>query len=163
MKAINLSKNLHALVDDDVWFWLHHWKWSVTKFPENVWYARRKMLNPTTQKSIFIYLHKVISGVTKDYSVTFRDSNPLNLQRENICIRNGRKKEITWDGSRSESLFRGVVWDAYYGLWKAHLKNLPIGYYVTEFEAALAYNDTATKILGDDIDINNIESVCTEK
>jgi len=163
MKAIELTQGNFALVDDDVFDWLRHWNWSVTRVDKKRSYARRLMHHPTTQKQEFIYLHKIISGVSGDYSVVFRDGNPLNLQRDNMQMLNGRRQEIVWDGSRCESLFKGVTWDKYYGLWRAHLQTLTIGYYICEFDAVEAYNQKAHEILKDRADINSLESVCRLK
>lgn len=162
MKAIELSQGIFAIVDDDVHSWLRHWNWSVAKMSKRR-YARRQVIHPTTHQATDVYLHRVVAGVNKDFYVRFRDDNPLNIQRENLCITDGRRHEIVWDGSRSESLFKGVLWDKYHGLWKAHLKGLTIGHFVCEFDAALAYNETAEKILKDRADLNNLEAVCRRK
>lgn len=163
MKALELSQRTLAVVDDDVYDWLRHWNWSVTKVSPKLKYARRLMMHPTLSKQVFVYLHKIIAGVNRDFAVKFHDGNPLNLQRENLRILNGRNEEITWDGSRRESLFKGVSWDRYYGLWKAHIKGLTVGYFVTEFDAVVAYNDKIKEVFGPDVEVNNLEAVCQKK
>ena len=159
MKALELSQGILAIVDDDVHDWLRHWNWSVTRVSKRLRYARRLMVHPTLSRQVFIYLHKVIAGVNDDFTVKFRDGNPLNIQRENLSITDARKDEIVWDGSRCESLFEGVVWDKYHGLWKAHVKGLTVGHFICEFDAALAYNDKAKDLFGDRASLNNMESV----
>jgi len=159
MKALQLSQGLFCLLDNDTYDWLHHFKWSVTAARNKKRYARRKIFHPTAQKQQFIYLHRIVSGITRELSVCFRDTNPLNLQRENLKITDGRKNEIMWGGSHGESLFTGVVWDKYYGLWKAHLNGLTIGHFAAELDAAEAYNKKAREILGDRADLNNMEGV----
>lgn len=164
MKQLELSQGILCVLDDDTHSWLCHWKWSVTR-PSNKKqrYVRRQMYHPTSQKLEFIYLHRVIAGVTKDFFLSFRDGNPLNLQRENLKICDYCKNEVVWDGSRSESLFTGVVWDKYYGLWKAHLKGLTIGHFVAELDAVEAYNAKAKEILKDRAELNNMEAVWQRK
>ena len=81
MKAIELSQSIYALVDDDVYGWLNHWNWSVTRRNKKRCYARRQMFHPTKQKQDFVYMHKIISGVNKDFYLQFRDGNSLNMQR----------------------------------------------------------------------------------
>jgi len=163
MKALQLSQGTLAIVDDDVHDWVRHWNWSVTRVPRPhkkvTSYARRKILHPTLHKSTFVYLHKLIAGVNDDFRVVFRDNNPLNLQRDNLSILNGLQQEILWDGSRSESLFVGVVWDRYHGLWRAEIEHLTIGYFTGEFDAALSYNIKATEIYGASAELNNMEAV----
>lgn len=121
------------------------------------------MKHPTSNKDMFIYLHRLIAGITKDGIISFRDSNPLNLQRENLKLMDYKRNEIVWDGSRGESIFTGVSWDKYYGLWRAHLKDLPIGYYVAEMDAAEAYNKAAKEIMRDRADLNNMDAVWAKK
>jgi len=163
MKALNLSQGILAVVDDDVYDWLRHWNWSVTKVSKRLRYARRLMVHPTLSCQVFVYLHKIIAGVSSDFQLKFRDGNPLNIQRENLCILNECREEITWDGSRCESLFQGVVWDKYYGLWKAHIKGLTVGHFVTEFDAAQAYNEKAVELFGKGVETNNLEAVCQRR
>ena len=163
MKALELSQRTLAVVDDDVYDWLHHWNWSITKVSPKLRYARRLMVHPTLSKQVFVYLHKIIAGVNSDFTVKFRDGNPLNIQRENLCILDGRKNEITWDGSRCESLFKGVQWDKYQGLWRAHIKGLTIGHFVTEFDAAISYNEKAREFFGPGAEVNNMEAVCQRR
>jgi AP2-like factor (euAP2 lineage) len=163
MKALSLSQGLYALVDDDVFDWLRFWKWSVTKANNNKRYARRLVAHPTAQKQQFVYLHKIVSGVNQDMVLSFRDGNPLNVQRENLKITDPRKNEIMWEGSRGESLFVGVVWDKYYGLWRAHIKNMTVGHFVSEIEAVEAYNAKAVEVLGDRAELNNMDCVWRKK
>ena len=163
MKALELSQGIFAIVDDDVHDWLHHWNWSVTRVSRKRRYARRLMMHPTQHSQVFVYLHKIVAGVNNDFKVQFRDGNPLNIQRENLKISNGLQEDIVWDGSRSESLFQGVSWDKYYGLWKAHIKGLVVGHFVTEFEAALAYNSKAVELFGPGAPVNNMEGVCRRR
>ena len=155
MKAMPLSQKVFCLVDEDTYEWLRYWKWSLAINSKGMKYARRLCTNPVTQKRMFVYLHKIISGISKNYSMYFIDNNPLNMQRDNLKITNLRKEEVKWFGSTGVSRFVGVEWDKYNGLWKAHLKGLPIGYYAGEIEAAEMYNVKAAEILGGEAVLND--------
>lgn len=154
---MELSQKIFCLMDDDSYEWLKHWKWSLSKNAAGSKYARRLGTNPLLQKPQFIYLHKIVSGISKDYRLSFRDGNSLNLQRANMKVVNLRREPVKWWGSSGESRFTGVSWDKYYGLWRAHIKKLVVGYFVGEIEAAQAYNDTAYDILGDKAHLNDTE------
>jgi hypothetical protein len=156
MNALLLSQGIYCLLDNRDYSWLHHFKWSVAKVGKYR-YARRKGLNPSTGRHEFIYLHRIVAGVTKDFVIHFSDSNPLNLQRDNIFITNGIKKEVSWRGSSGESRYIGVKWDAYHGLWRSEIKGLVIGYHVEEMEAVLAYNKKAQEIYGNNTRLNVLE------
>lgn len=156
LKALELSQKVFCLLDDDAYDWLHHWNWSVTKNKYGTKYARRLGTNPTRQKSQFIYLHKVVSGISRNYNLHFRDGNPLNMQRANMKICNLRNEPVRWWGSHGGiSRFIGVEWDRYYGLWKAHIKGLIVGHYVGEIEAAEAYNIKAAEVFGGSAEMNS--------
>ena len=157
MKAIDLSKRRHALVDDDVWDWLHYWKWYANHGFGNCWYARRKVHNPSSHTTLYVYLHRLVAGTPKGCRVIFKDANALNVQRENLSFLDYDRNELAWPGSKAKSAFTGVVWDGYYGLWRAHLKGLVIGHYEAEVEGAQAYNEAAQKILGDSAELNDLE------
>lgn len=155
MKAMELSQKVFCIVDDNTFEWLHHWKWSLAVNSGDVKYARRLCTNPVNQKRIFVYMHKLISGVSKNYTVRFRDCNPLNMQRANMRVTNLRGELVKWWGSTGVSKFVGVEWDRYNGLWKAHIHGLVVGYYVGEIEAAEAYNAKADEVLGSQAVLND--------
>jgi hypothetical protein len=163
MRGLSLSRGIYALVDDDVYGWLHFWNWSVTSPKKSKFYARRKQFNPLRLKQEFIYLHRIIAGVGDGFYIHFRDGNPLNLQRTNFRITDGRSDEISWNGSHGKSFFIGVEWDRYYGLWRAHLSNLTIGYFVAEIDAAKAYNKKASEVLAERANLNALETVCRKR
>jgi len=152
-----LTKKIYCLLDDDTYDWLSYWKWSVTENPSGMKYARRKGFNPTLQKPQFIYLHKIVSGISDNYILKFRDGNPLNLQKANLRTTNLRDEDVVWWGSSKVSKFDGVVWDGYHGLWRAEVKGLVIGYYVAEMDAAMEYNKKALELFGNDAVVNILE------
>lgn len=156
MKALTLSQGIFCLLDDDTFSWLCHWQWSIGKGRHGIKYARRKAMNPTLGKLQFIYLHKIISGISKDHFLHFRDRNPLNLQRANLLITNLRNEPVKWFGSTNVSTFIGVKWDGYFGLWRAEFMGMDIGYYIAEMEAAEAYNKKITEVYGKDAELNDL-------
>jgi len=87
----------------------------------------------------------------------FRDGNPLNAQRANMLIVNLRGEPIKWWGSTRKSSFIGIKWDRFHGLWRAHFKDLTIGHYIGEIEAAEAYNDKVTQMFGNDAELIDLD------
>ena len=153
-----MSQHIHCLTDDDIYDWLHHWKWSVVSGNggKGLKYARRVGINPFLHKQQFIYLHKVVAGISKNYLLKFRDNNPLNLQRANMLVTNLRGEPVKWWCSTGVSRFYGVKWDGYYGLWKAHILDMPIGYFVSEMNAAEAYNEKRRNFSTNDLLENDL-------
>lgn len=143
-------------MDDDTFDWLCHWKWSIGKGRHNLKYARRLGMNPTLGKQQFVYLHKIVAGISKNYILKFRDGNPLNLQKANLFITNLRNEPVKWFGSNNVSIFAGVKWDGYYGLWRTEFHGMDIGYFVSEMDAAEAYNKKMIEIYDGDTVLNDL-------
>ena len=161
MKALLLSQKIFCLLDDKDYDWLHHWKWSICINTEGRRYARRKLLHPITGKSDYIYLHRIIAGVTNDFKIFFIDNNPLNLQRNNICIKNSANEDVSWRGGSGISNYIGIKWDAYYGLWRAEINGLVVGYYSEEMKAILAYNTKVKDISNNGLRLNSTNEFTT--
>jgi len=81
----------------------------------------------------------------------------LNLQRANMLIVNLRGEPVKWWGSARTSKFSGVEWDGFNGLWRAHYKDLTIGHYIGEIEAAEGYNDKVMQMFGEDAKMNDLD------
>jgi len=163
MKHIPLTRKRFALVDDNTYDWLRHWKWTAHNPAGESWYAVREGVEPINQVPMRINLHRMVGGHPQGFGIQFKDGNSLNVQHDNLRYLNYYRQEVEWKGSSSISEFRGVKWDKRYGLWKALLTDLIIGYYITEIEAAQSYNDTAQRILGDKAQLNDLNWLCNEK
>ena len=73
MRALELSQKVYCLMDDDTYDWLRYWKWSLAVNANETKYARRLCTNPFNQKRMFVYMHKIIAGVSLNYRMSFRD------------------------------------------------------------------------------------------
>ena len=145
MKTIPISSGLEVLVDDVVHEWLNWYKWSVVNTTPK--YALRKVVRETDGINRVVYLHRIISGLPTEYRICFINGNTLDCRHENLRTTSKAGKVIEWEGSCGASTFNGVIWDGRYGLWRAHLDGMIIGYYITEIDAARGYNSKAIKFL----------------
>lgn len=103
-----------------------------------------------------VMMHRHILGVTdRRVSVDHIDANKLNNTRSNLRLcnqsqncANNRKKKGT-----STSLYKGVIYDARRGLWRAEIKvnyrAMHLGRFSTEVEAAMAYDAAAILHFGE--------------
>jgi hypothetical protein len=114
-----------------------------------------------------VLLHRLIMGVVDSphsVLVDHRDHNGLNNTRTNLRITNhtGNYRNSLPRGGKSR--FKGVVKDpeATKKIWRAKIgingKSKYLGHYLTEVEAAKAYNEAATEFFGEFACLNAIPS-----
>lgn len=144
MKKILLTQGKYALVDDADFKWLNQWKWHAVKRGK-CWYARRGSAPQ-------IYMHRLIMNNPEKMDIDHINDNGLDNQRHNlrICthrqnLQNSRKR------INATSKYKGT----YYAKigerrkrWVATICGRAIGYFSTEKEAALAYDDAAKRNFG---------------
>lgn len=160
-KLIPLTQGKFAVVDAEDFEYLNQWKWFYFKPPHsNIGYARRTKHSGT--KTIGILMHREILGNPKGIKIDHRNRNGLhnwknNLRpsthSENMC------NQISHKGSSSK--YRGVHWHKEHKKWGGIIiknkKRYWLGYFKTEKEAALAYNDAAPKYHGEFARLNEIK------
>lgn len=112
---------------------------------------------------MWAYLHRQIAGVPAFCYVGFRNGSSLDCRRDNIRIFDTGGVEVEWTSNTAaayevgeETCWTGVSWDGKFGLWRATLAGLHVGWYVAEADAARAYNAKAGEVWGADAAVNNI-------
>lgn len=152
-RTIELTGGRMARVDADVWDCIGRpgiYNWSSVGNGRGKWYGRRSLCCEADGVKYLIWLHRLICGAPQECLVKFRDGDTLNCMRENlVAVDAGSGKELEWSGSvLGSSRFRGVLWDSRYGIWKAVLWGLVIGYSDSEIGAARLYNAKAREVWG---------------
>lgn len=100
-------------------------------------------------------LHRFLCGVTEYATqVDHRDHNPLNCTRENLRVcTNQQNSSNRRKGKGYTSRFKGVCWTSRYQRWRATItymyKQVHIGYFDDECEAARAYDHKALQLFGE--------------
>lgn len=103
-------------------------------------------------------LQRLIMGAQKGQIVDHINGNPLDNRRRNLRITNytGNNQNATKRKDGITSKYKGV--STYGNRWKAQIqynkKKKHIGYYNTELEAAIAYNEAAVKYHGEYAKVN---------
>jgi hypothetical protein len=149
-KKIPLTKGRFALVDDDDFAWLARMKWCVSG---GLYGARQR--GPT-----LVLMHRLILGEPAGH-VDHINGDGFDNRRENLRLASPLQNQWNRRSSRgSTSRFKGVYFDVKYNNWKACIslrerrpdgrqgKTLHLGTYLTEEEAARAYDRHARQVHG---------------
>lgn len=141
MREIILTRGLKCFVDDPLYEVAKYYKWYSHRTNANGCssYLAARMIYVDGNRT-GVYLHRLAAGVPKCFRVRFKDGNELNYQYDNLQIEDKKKRKYTFHRFNKESMYKGVVFDYFYGLWRAEFYKLVIGYYPNEVDAARAYN-----------------------
>jgi hypothetical protein len=138
MRALQLSQNKVAWVDDEDYPKVKDSKW---------FYNNGYAMSKSTGERVL--LHRFLTNCPKGMQVDHKDGDPLNNRRDNIRIctlaENNRNKKK----GKGTSKYKGVAWDKWTNKWLAHIKNIHIGRFDEEIEAAEAYDLKAKEVFGE--------------
>lgn len=166
-KEIPLTKGKVAIVDDADYEWLSQWKWTYTRG-----YAVHKEAGKYGGKST--RMHRLIMQPPDHLVIDHIDWNPLNNQRSNLRIctqyenmQNRKHSYYQTDSWKNRpeaktSQYKGVrlAKGTITTPWRAEIwsnrQRIHLGYYATEVEAAIAYNEAAIKYHGEFARLNEI-------
>jgi hypothetical protein len=163
MTEIKLNKSEVAFVDDDMANEINKNKWAILKGGKDksyVYAVRRKRVGG---KREHILMHRQIMGLKKgdNFDIDHINHNGLDNRKCNlrVCSRSqnqhNRKSSIN-----SSSIYKGVSWDKDRSMWRATIADnstdFQLGRYLTEIEAAEAYNRKAIELFGEFAFLNNL-------
>ena len=122
--------------------------------------------NKRTIKSML--LHRFILGIIDPkIFIDHIDGNPLNNQRSNLRIVTNQQNQFNQiKRPNTSSKYKGVSWYKRRNSWVATIrynkKTYNLGYFKTEEEAALAYNEKASELFGKHARLNEIENIISK-
>ena len=154
MMNIVLSNGYCAIVDDDDYKLLSKYHW--TFHPSGYAYRHERHAG----KQVKIYMHHQIYGIKT--RIDHKDGNGLNNQKYNLrpCTQQQNCCNQRMQTRPKSSRFKGVCWDKNKNKWLASIqvncKQYFIGRFISEKEAALAYNQAAFKLHGEYARINSM-------
>lgn len=146
---IPLTQGKTAVIDEADLSIVSEFKWH---------YARRRNLEyaATTIKGKTVLMHRMLTNAGEDQDVDHKDSNGLNNTRTNMRVCTHQQNQMgTRKAKGCSSRFKGVCiskerrkkpWSA--GI-KLNGRSIRLGRFVTEVEAARAYDRAAKKMFGE--------------
>jgi hypothetical protein len=159
MKKIDISTRRHpntfTIVDDEDYDELNKLKWHRS---DTGYAVRRYKVNGI--KTTF-RMHRIIINAPKEKEVDHINCDPLDNRKCNLrtCTRheNLLNRRVV---PNTSSKYKGVTWYKPYKKWRAMIgykkKPMHIGYFDSEIDAAISYNDAAIKYFGEFANLNNI-------
>jgi len=151
MKVILLNHGKVTFVDDEDFEWLNQWKWHAKKY-HRTWYAQRGGFINNRQMTIF--MHREILKTPLGKETDHKDGDGLNNQRENLrpaTKAQNRQNQRPQEGCTSG--FKGVHWDRGSNKWRTHIKikgkQIHLGVFLSEIDAAKAYDRAAYRYFGE--------------
>ena len=156
MKEIKLANNKGiALVDDEDYTILSKFKWRLcdNNYALNHFIANGKQKNEL--------MHRIIMNPQENMEIDHKDGNGLNNQKNNLrivtksqnCINRNKYKN-------SSSKYKGVYWRRDLNKWHSQIrknkKQIYLGIYIKEIDAAKAYNKAAIELFGEYALLNEV-------
>lgn len=154
-KAIPLTQEKFAIVDESDYEFLMQWRWHAQK-STNTWYVCRKQRLPSGRYS-FLTIHRLLLDAPEGIEVDHINFNGLDNRRTNLRLathrQNRRNQKLRRDNT---SGFKGV--GRYREKWIARIvvngKHIHLGLFERVEDAARAYNEAALLLHGEFASLN---------
>ena len=156
-RKIKLTKGQFAIVDADDYEKLRHYCW-YAKGNGYTFYAARKEKIAGRKKTVS--MHRQIMRAEPDKVVDHINGNGLDNRKANLRVVS--QEENNWNSARGmgqgKSKYKGVRYSSSKGIWRAALcskgKQIHLGYFKDEAEAAKAYDNAAKLYRGEFARVN---------
>jgi hypothetical protein len=121
------------------------------------WYISHGYVQTKLKDRKNIRIHQLILPCIDGYTPDHINRDKLDNRRENLRRATMSQQAIRSCKPTGSSKYRGVSWHKQHKLWIGYIKDIHLGYFKTEEEAARAYNKVAKKLYGEFAVLNDIE------
>lgn len=150
---VPLTGGLFAVIDEP----------DVRLVRDHLWCARRDGHTHYAfrgKQQTTLLMHRVILNPPRGVQIDHRDGNGLNNTRGNLRMCTQSQNNQNQVSARGSSSFKGVCWHRAAGKWEAHIRQHGrrhhLGLFVSEMDAARAYNAAAVQCFGDFARLNEV-------
>ncbi|WP_368859199.1 HNH endonuclease [Cohnella sp. GbtcB17] len=154
-KYIQLTQGRVAIVDDEDFKWLSQFSWCYHQSGYAMRGARVNGRNQTYR------MHRQIMDAQAGTEIDHINGNRLDNRKSNLRVTDRQQNSFnTRSRKGSLSNYKGVGWFARDGKWRARImldrKEIHLGLFDTEHEAAEAYNREAVRLFGQYAKLNQL-------
>lgn len=158
MLQIPLSQNKSALIDDEDAELILRYQWHAIRVnPRKSFYART-VLWSIGRRYWRVRMQNLILPPPEGFLVDHKDGDGLNNRRSNLRIATVAQNNAARPIAPGRSGYRGVVWDARRGMWRARIsennRDITLGRFADPMVAAVAYDAEARARHGEFAQLN---------
>lgn len=156
MKEIILANNKGiALVDNEDYEWLNQYKWSLDAYGYAITNVRINKQRKSKK------MHRLIMNEPIGFEIDHTDQNGLNNQKDNLRISTHSQNNMNrLKRNGCSSKYKGVHFKKSIDKWAANIgfnkKQIYLGYFNNEIDAANAYNKKAKELHGKYANLNEV-------
>jgi hypothetical protein len=164
-KEIKITQGKVAIVDDEDFEYLSKFKWYASSWKGKI-YAKTGLW--VGKRNIHVPMHRMIMKANQDEVIDHINGNGLDNRRINLrsCDRQKNQFNQKKRTCAKTSAFKGVHFESRTGRWRASIKvsgkDIKLGRYDLEIDAAHAYDKAAIKYHGSFANVNFSEGVKDE-
>lgn len=165
MKYIKLQsriyKNMYTIIDNEDYHRISKYNWNVNNdHNKNRFYAQTSI--KIDNKYYCFPIHRMILNLDKNdkIMVDHIDHDGLNNQKSNlrVCTNQQNQANQNIKNENKSSIYKGVYKYGKYNRWisgiKFNNKRIHLGYFISEIEAAKAYDKKARELFGEFAHLN---------
>jgi hypothetical protein len=155
-------KNYNITIDDEDWDLIKRYNWHLANKKGTIYIMAFDKIN---DKKVTIQLARVILNAPKGKIVDHINGDTLDNRKHNLRLADKRTNAQNMRSNKNTSSeFKGVCWSKHKNKWRANIfykKQIHLGYFKSEIDAAIAYNEAAKKFFGEYARLNIITNPIT--
>jgi hypothetical protein len=151
---VSLTQGRIAIIDDEDWDLIKDYKWFAFKMC-NTYYAVTNYYKEDRSRKLLL-MHRLILDAQPGQRIDHKNRNGCDNRKENLRFASVAENAMNKESHTGTSIYKGVCWDR--GKWKSSIatgrKSFHLGRFVSEKEAAKAYDKKAIELFGDFAKLN---------